>query len=72
MRYPEGQPPDPTAPYGTMMHEMMTLSMWLGIVIGLCLYAAGRHGKVMWMKVWSLSLLGFSVAYLVGDAANLL
>ena len=72
MRYPDGQPPDPSVPYGTTMHDMLTLSMWISIIVGVCLYVAGRHGNVMWMKVWSVGLLGCSVIYLVGDAAGLL
>jgi len=71
VRYPDGQLPDPDAPYGATMHDMITLSMVFGIVIGVCLYLAGRHGDVMWMKVWSVALLGLSVAYLGADAVGL-
>ena len=72
MRYPEGQPPDPSEPYGQTMHDMIALSMVFGIVIGVCLYAAGRHGGVLWMKVWSLCLLVLSVGYLGADAFGLI
>lgn len=67
MRYLEGSPPDPTIPYGQSMHDMLTLSMYLSIVIGLCLYAAGRHGNILWLKTWSLGLIVCSVIYLAGD-----
>lgn len=67
MRYLDGQPPNPDIPYGESMHDMLTLSMLLSIVIGICLYMAGRHGKIMWMKFWSLGLIAFSVLYLLGD-----
>ena len=72
MRYPEGHAPDPAVPYGTTMHDMLTLSMWMSIVVGVCLFAVGRYGNVLWMKVWSVGLLGCSVIYLVGDAAGVL
>ena len=49
------------------MHSMLTLSMILAIVIGILLYVAGRHGKIMWLKVWSVGLVVSSVLYLVGD-----
>ena len=68
MRYPEGQPPDLDAPYGSTMHDMLTLSMLISIVIGVCLYLAGRHGNMMWMKAWSVGLLVCSVVYLGADA----
>jgi len=72
MRYPEGAVPDPDVPYGTSMHDMLALSMWMGIVIAICLYLAGRHGRVLWMKVWSLCLLFLSIAYLGADATGLI
>ena len=72
MRYPEGAVPDPDVPYGASMHDMLALSMWMGIVISLCLYLAGRHGRVLWMKVWSLCLLLLSIAYLGADATGLI
>lgn len=72
MRYLDGEPPNPDIPYGQSMHDMLTLSMVLSIIIGICLYVAGRHGNIMWMKAWSLGLIGLSVAYLVGDQLNML
>ena len=67
MRYLDGAPPNPDIPYGQSMHDMLTLTMVMSIVIGICLYIAGRHGNIMWMKVWSLGLIVLSVLYLVGD-----
>ena len=72
MRYLDGEPPNPDIPYGESMHDMLTLSMVLSIIIGICLYVAGRHGNIMWMKAWSLGLIGLSVAYLVGDQFGML
>lgn len=71
MRYPENAPPNPDIPYGESMHDMLTLSMWMSIVIGIVLYAAGRHGKIMWMKFWSLGLIACSLLYLVGDMLDI-
>lgn len=67
MRYLEGQPPNTDIPYGESMHDMLTLSMILSIIIGICLYAAGRHGNIMWLKAWSLGLIACSLMYLLGD-----
>ena len=72
MRYLEGEPPNPDIPYGESMHDMLTLSMVLSIIIGICLYVAGRHGNIIGMKAWSLGLIGLSVVYLVGDQLGLL
>lgn len=71
MRYPDGVTPDPNAPYGESMHDMLTLSMLLSIVIGVVLFIAARRGNILWMKVWSLGLIGLSVAYLAADWAGL-
>lgn len=72
MRYPDGATPDPDVPYGATMHDMLALSMWMGIVIAICLYLAGRHGKVLWLKVWSLFLLVLCIGYLGADATGLI
>lgn len=71
MRYLENAPPDPSIPYGESMHDMLTLSMWMSIIIGVVLFIAGRHGNIMWLKAWSAGLVTCSVAYLVGDFASL-
>lgn len=67
MRYLDGEPPNPDIPYGESMHDMITLSMVLSLVIGVCLFVAGRHGNIMWMKAWSLGLIVLSLAYLIAD-----
>jgi len=72
MRYLDGAPPNPDIPYGESMHNMLTLTMVMSIVIGICLYIAGRHGNIMWMKAWSLGLIVLSVLYLIGDLLGLL
>jgi len=72
MRYLENAPPNPDVPYGESMHNMLTLSMWLSIVIGIVLFVAGRHGNIMWLKMWSIGLIVCSVGYLSADALNLI
>jgi hypothetical protein len=49
------------------MHNMLTLSMVISIVIGICLFAAGRHGRILWLQAWSIGLIALSVAYLIAD-----
>lgn len=71
MRYKEGAPPDPGIPYGESMHQMLTLSMVLSIIIGVCLYLAGRHGNILWMKTWSIALVALSVLYLLADLTGI-
>ena len=71
MRYPDGQPPDLDAPFGASTHDMLTLSVVIAIVIGTCLYLVGRHGDVLWLKVWSVGLLACSGLYLGADAFGL-
>ena len=53
------------------MHEMLSLSMILAIVIGIVLFFAARRGNILWMKVWSLCLILLSAAYLIADWTNL-
>lgn len=72
MRYLENAPPDPNIPYGESMHDMLTLSMWMSIVIGICLFIAGKYGNILWMKAWSLGLILCSVVYLIGDLLNII
>jgi hypothetical protein len=49
------------------MHQMLTLSMWMSILIGIVLFALGYKGKVLWLKVWSAGLVLLSVGYLIAD-----
>jgi|GEM_PF-733763 len=65
MRYLDGESPNPDLPYSASMHDMITLSMVIALVIGICLFFAGRHGKILWMKVWSIFLVILSIAYLI-------
>ena len=64
MRYRDGEGPDPQFPHGESMHDMLSLSMFMSIAIGIALLLLGMRGNVMWLKAWSVGLIGCSVAYL--------
>ena len=49
---------------------MLTLSIVMAIVIGVALFFLGRHGNIMWLKVWSVLLVILAIAYLIADAIN--
>jgi len=72
VRYPDGQSPDPLNAYSENMHQMLTLSMVMAIVIGVVLFLLGRHGQILWLKVWSVILIVLAVAYLIADAMHLI
>lgn len=67
MRYRVGQEVDPQQPYGESIHNALTITMGLSIVIGIILFYLGRRGKVMWLTVWSVGLILISIFYLVND-----
>lgn len=72
MRYKEGEAPNPLYPHSESMHHMLTLSMLMGIVIGIVLFVLGWRGNILWMKVWSAILVILSIAYLIADALNII
>ena len=72
MRYLENAPPDPNVPYGESMHDMLTLSMWLSILIGVALFLTGRHGNILWLKVWSIGLIICAIGYLGAQAFDVI
>jgi len=53
------------------MHQMLTLTMVISIVIGILFIVAGKKGKILWLKVWGAGLLLLSLAYLVADYLGL-
>ena len=50
------------------LHFMLNFTVALALAIGMILWWLGRKGRVMWLQVWSVGLVVFSVAYL-GAAA---
>ena len=67
MRYRTDQGPNEAYPFSESMHQMLTLTMALSILIGIAFIVAGTKGKILWMKVWGAGLLLLSLAYLVAD-----
>jgi len=49
------------------MHQMLTLTMVISIVIGVLFIIAGIRGKILWMRVWGAILLLLSAAYIAAD-----
>ena len=54
------------------MHDMLTLSMWLSILIGVALFLTGRHGNILWLKVWSIGLIICAIGYLGAQAFDVI
>ena len=67
VRYRTDQGPNEAYPYAESMHQMLTLTMVLSILIGVAFIVAGSRGKILWMKVWGAGLLLLAIAYLVAD-----
>jgi len=67
MRYPEGQAPQTIYAQSEGLQFMLTFSVCLGLIIGVVLLWLGRHGRVLWLQVWSIGLIVVSVAYLAAE-----
>ena len=52
------------------LHFMLNFTVALALVIGVLLWWLARRGRVLWLQVWSIGLVVFSVAYLVAAAAG--
>jgi len=50
------------------LHFMLNFTVALALFIGMALWWLGRSGRVLWLQVWSMGLVVFSIAYL-GAAA---
>ena len=50
------------------LHFMLNFTVVLALFIGIALWWLGRVGKVIWLQVWSIGLVVFSIAYLVAAA----
>ena len=71
MRYEAGEGvPPPMQPYDESegLHFMLNFTVALALLIGLVLWWLGRRGRVIWLQVWSVGLVVFSIAYLVAAA----
>ena len=54
------------------LHFMLNFTVALALIIGVALWWLARHGKVLWLQVWSIGLVVFSIAYLVAATAGLI
>jgi hypothetical protein len=50
------------------LHFMLNFTVALALIIGIALWWLGRAGRVLWLQVWSIGLVVFSVAYLIAAA----
>ena len=73
MRYEasEGVPIDQLPVYSQSdgLHFMLNFTVALALIIGIALWWLSRRGRVLWLQVWSIGLVIFSIAYL-GAAAT--
>jgi len=53
------------------LHFMLNFTVALALVIGIVLWWLGRNGRVLWLQVWSIGLVVFSIAYLTAAAMGL-
>jgi hypothetical protein len=74
MRYEasQGVSPDELPIYSESsgLHFMLNFTVALALIIGIALWVLARHGKVLWLKVWSIGLVVFSAAYLLAAMTN--
>ncbi len=70
MRYPEqiqaSSLPPLYAEAGTLQ-DMLLFTVVLALFIGVILLWLGRHGRVMWLTVWSAGLIVSSILYIGAD-----
>ena len=75
MRYEEGSVPlDQMQVYSQSegLHFMLNFTVALALLIGIALWWLGRRGRVLWLQVWSIGLVVFSIAYLGAAIAGLI
>ena len=52
------------------LHFMLNFTVALALVIGIALWWLSRRGRVLWLQVWSIGLVVFSIAYLAAAATG--
>ena len=76
MRYEAGEevPLDQMVVYSESagLHFMLNFTVALALLIGIALWWLARRGKVLWLQVWSIGLVVFSIAYLVSAAMGVI
>ena len=52
------------------LHFMLNFTVALALLIGIALWWLSRRGRVLWLQVWSIGLVVFSIAYLAAAATG--
>ena len=52
------------------LHFMLNFTVALALLIGIALWWLSRRGKVLWLQVWSIGLVIFSIAYLAAASVG--
>lgn len=65
MRYRIGEEVDPDNPYTESTQNLMEMSYWMSIPLGLLLLWLAFKGRVMWLKAWSVGLIVLGIILLV-------
>lgn len=67
MRYRDDQAVQSVYSQSEGLQFMLTFGISLGLIIGVVLLWLGRHGRVLWLQVWSVGLIVVSIACLAAD-----
>jgi len=70
MRYSDSQVLEPLYSQSDSLHHMLLFTVVLAFFIGLLLLWLGRHGRVLWLTVWSIGLMLASIAYIAAYLAG--
>jgi len=70
MRYAETPLIEPLYVQSDSLHHMLLFTVVLAFFIGIALFWLGRHGRVLWLTVWSAGLVLGSVAYVFAYLAG--
>ena len=54
------------------LHFMLNFTVALALIIGIGLWWLSRHGRILWLQVWSIGLVGFSIVYLAAAVAGVI
>jgi len=54
------------------LQDMLLFTVVLALFIGVILLWLGRHGRVMWLTVWSAGLIVSSILYIGADLLALI
>lgn len=64
MRRPDPSLAEPLYVHSDGLQHMLLFTVALALLIGVGLFWLGRHGRVLWLTVWSAGLVLASLGYL--------